>query len=282
MKKLASRMFCAIALCSLIVPWLGQPTLAQQKAQSKKGATKKAEPMTQAPAQQQWTSITIVHVKPDMVTDFEDFVKNEAIPMQKKSGLKWRSTFQTAFFGESYEYVIATPIESFGQYDGGQSPAMRVLGQEGARAYGAKQRKFVVSSHTYATLDRPDLSFQGTMTGPPKLGVVNIVQVTPGRAQEFESLIKNDVMPALKKAGVPGYFVSQTVFGGNINEYVSVTLYDSMADIGKGSPLVRVWGQEGFNKFVQKTVGVIVHQERLVTRYNPDLSFMPAPTPEKK
>jgi len=29
-------------------------------------------------------------------------------------------------------------------------------------------------------------------------------------------------------------------------------------------------------------VGVIVHQERLVTRYNPDLSFMPAPTPEKK
>ena len=280
MQRLASRMFSVIALCSLIFASSDQITVAQQKAPNK-GATKTAEPMTQAPAQQQWTSITIVRVKPDMVTDYEDFVKNETLPMQKKAGLKWRSTFQTAFFGESYEYVIATPIESFAQYDG-QGPALRALGQEGARAYGAKLRKFVVSSHTYATLDRPDLSFQGTMTGPPKFGVVNIVQVTPGRAQEFESLIKNDVMPALKKAGVPGYFVSQTVFGGNINEYVSVTLYDSMADIGKGSPLVRVWGQEGFNKFVQKTVGVITNQERLVTRYISDLSFMPAPATEKK
>jgi hypothetical protein len=215
-----------------------------------------------------------------MVTDYEDFVKKETIPLQKKSGLKWRSTWQTAFFGESYEFVIATPIESFAQYDG-QSPTMRVLGQEGARAYGAKQRKFIVSSHTYATLDRPDLSYQGKMTGAPKFGVVNIIQVAPGRAQEFESLIKNDVMPAMKKADVPGYFVSQTVFGGNINEYVAVTLYDNMADLGKGSPLVRVWGQEGFNKFVQKTVGLIVHQERLVARYNPDLSFMPAPGAEK-
>jgi len=271
-------MFCSIVVCSLMVASLGQRALSQKPTRQK---AKKAEPMsTQPSAPQQWSSIAIVHVRPDMVTEYEDFVKKEAIPAQKKAGVKWRNTWQTANFGEGFEYVIATPIEDFAQYDG-QSAVAKALGPEGMRAYTAKQRKYITSVHTYAVVDRPDLSYQGQM-GEPKLGVVTITHVVPGHIQEFENIVKNDVVPAMKKAGVPGFFVSQTIFGGNANEYVSVTLYNSCGDIGKGSPMIRSMGQEWVNKLLQKGAGIIAQQERVVARYNADLSCMPPMTPEKK
>jgi len=278
MKRFTLRMFCSIVVCSLMVASLGQRALSQKPTRQK---AKKAEPMsTQPSAPQQWSSIAIVHVRPDMVTEYEDFVKKEAIPAQKKAGVKWRNTWQTANFGEGFEYVIATPIEDFAQYDG-QSAVAKALGPEGMRAYTAKQRKYITSVHTYAVVDRPDLSYQGQMA-EPKLGVVTITHVVPGHIQEFENIVKNDVVPAMKKAGVPGFFVSQTIFGGNANEYVSVTLYNSFADIGKGSPMIRSMGQEWVNKLLQKGAGIIAQQERVVARYNADLSYMPPMTPEKK
>lgn len=279
MKRFALRMFSSMALAALLIVSLGQNGFSQKATKQK---AKKAETTTstQPAAPQQWSSIAIVHVKPDMVSDYEDFVKKESIPAQKKGGIKWRATWQTAGFGEGFEYVIVTPIENFAQFDG-QSAITKALGQEGMRAFTAKQRKFITSVHTYAAIERPDLSFQGEMA-EPKLGVVTITHVVPGHIQEYENIIRNDVVPAMKKAGVRGFFVSQTVFGGNANEFVAVTLYDSFADLDKGSPLVRALGQEGFNKLLQKGAGIIASQERVVARYNADLSFMPPMTPEKK
>ena len=47
----------------------------------------------QAPAQQtppERIQVTIIQVKPDMQTTWEDLQKNEMIPAQKKAGLPWR------------------------------------------------------------------------------------------------------------------------------------------------------------------------------------------------
>jgi len=210
-----------------------------------------------------------------MLTEYQDFVKKELIPTLQKGGVKERSAFTTAVFGEAFEYVYVTPIESLAQYDG-QSPVVKALGEEGAQAFGAKGRRLIVSSRTFAVQTRPDLSYMGKMTPQPKYAVINSVHIAPGRNAEFENLVKNDIVPTMKKAEVAGYLVSQTAFGGDVNEYTSLTLYDNFADIGKGSPLVLVLGQEGFNRFRQKAAGIIVHHERSVGRYVPELSF-PAP-----
>lgn len=242
-----------------------QPGLAQKKPQPK-------APAAQPPAPSQWLSINVVRVKPDMLTEYQDFVKKELIPTLQKGGVKERNAYTTAFFGEAFEYVYVTPIESFAQYDG-QSPIVKALGEEGARAFGAKARRLIVSTRTFAIQTRPDLSYTGKMTGQPKYAVINSIQIAPGRNAEFENIIKNDVVPAMKKAEVVGYLVSQTAFGGDVNEYTSLTLYDNFADIGKGSPLVLALGQEGFNRLRQKTAGIIVRHERSVARYVPELSF---------
>lgn len=240
---------------------------------------KKAQARAAAPAAPSYMSINVVKVKPDMLTEWQDFQKNETIPALKKAGVSFRSAWQTAIFGEAYEYVFITPIKSLAQYDD-QSPIVRALGEEGARAYGAKARKFVTSSHTYCVRPRGDLSNDLPMTATPKLAIITEVQVTNGRATDFENFIKVEILPAMKK-GKSGYYVSQTVYGGNVNDFVSVTLYDSFAEIGKGPVLIRVLGQDAFNKLGQKLVGIVERLERSIARYNADLSIAPPPPPAK-
>jgi hypothetical protein len=277
MKTFALKMVYSIGMCSLVFGLLGQPVLSQQataakQAAPKKAATRKAKP-AEAGAQAGWLSINIVRVKADMLTQYQEFARNETIPALKKGGVKERQAWGTGVFGESYEFVYVTPIESFAQYDS-PGPLVKALGEEGARAYGEKARRFILSSHTFGVQTRPDLSLMGNMTGPPKLAVINSIHVLPGKGPAFEALLKGDVLPAVKKAGVTNYFVSQTVFGGDPNEYVTLTLMDNFAEIGKGSPVARgMGGQAAFNRWAAKVGGIIASQERSVGRYLPDLSF---------
>lgn len=274
MKRISVRTFAMFA-CGVL---LSQFSLAQsapaQLSLAQTRAARKSAPAAQPVAERQWYSVNIVRVKPDMVADWQEFQRNEAIPALKKGGVKERLAWQTAVFGESYEFVFVTPIENFAQFDG-ESPIVRALGQEGARAYGAKARRMIAGSHTYAIQSRPDLSYEGKMTGPPKLAVVASVRVASGRNAALESFIKNEILPIMKRAAVPAYLVAQTVLGGDTDEYVTLTFYDSFADIGKGSPMMRVLGRQGYDRLLQRTAGIVESVERSVVRYNLDLSFGP-------
>ena len=279
MKRTAWRVV-SLALCIAMTTLLAvaQSTTAQ-KAAPKKAAAKKAKPMADAPAPQ-WSSISVVHVKPDMVAEWQDLQKNVVNPALKKAGVKERSIFETAVFGEGYEFVVITPITSFAQYDEPMSPLRKALGEDAFRDYLAKSRRSIVSVHTYGEMARPDLSYTGkmaSMTGPPKLVVVNSVSIVPGRAAAFESMVKTDILPVMKKADVIGYFISQSMFGGDSWGYTSVTFVDSFAEIGKGSPFLRVLGPAGSATFFAKFAGLVAHQERVIARYNADLSFFSAP-----
>ena len=187
----------------------------------------------------QWNSISVVRVKPDMVIEWQDLQKNVVNPALKKAGIKERSVFETAVFGTSYEYVIISPIASFAQYDEPMSPLRKALGDDAWRDYVAKSRRCIVSSQTFADLERPDLSYMGrtaSMTGPPKLVVVNSMSVVPGRAAAFESVVKTEVLPVMKKADVIGYFMNQTVFGGDGNGYTSVVFMTALPSWARARP----------------------------------------------
>jgi hypothetical protein len=218
-------------------------------------------------------SISVVRVKPDLINEFIEFVKNETIPALKKAGVKERTAWQTAQFGEGFEYTFITPIDSLTEYDG-EPPIRKALGDESYRVYLEKSRRMTTSVHTYAVLVRPDLSNLGT-TEPPKLAVLNIVQVAPGRSQDFESIVKTEVLPAIKKAGVAGYSVRQHMFGGDANVYTTVTPYESFADVGKGSPIQQAMGAAGYSRFLRRTVGVVTRVDRVIVRLNVELSIAP-------
>ena len=133
---------------------------ASQNAQPKRAMKKMAKPMAAAPTQS-WHSISIVRVKPDMVTEWQDLQKNVVNKALRKAGVKERGVFETAVFGNSYEYVIISPIASFAQYDEPMSPLRKALGDDAWRDYVAKSRRCIVSVQTFADLERPDLSYMG-------------------------------------------------------------------------------------------------------------------------
>jgi hypothetical protein len=230
-----------------------------------------------APAPPEWYSVAVIKVKPDMITEYADLQKNEVIPAQKKGGVKERAVWQPAVFGPAYEYHIVTPIEGLARYDS-PSPMVNALGEEGARALFAKIRRLVDGSQTYLMRYRADLSNPPQMTGPPKLALITFISTASGRGADFANVIKSDVTPAVRKAQT-GYFVYQTMLGGDVNGFVTVVPVESFATLNLPSPIVKAMGQDAYDRLVAKTAGIVTVLERHVMRFNPDLSFSVATTP---
>jgi hypothetical protein len=219
----------------------------------------------------QLLAVNVVHVKPELVVEWEEFQKKETIPMLQKAGIREREAWQTAI-GEAFEVAFVTPMASLAVRDE-PSPMVKALGEEGARAYGVKNRRFIVSSRSFVIRTRPDLSYAPPRSEPPKLAVISALSIAPGRMTDYANYVKNEILPIQKKAQSKGYLVSQTMFGGDGSEFVTLSLVDTFADLDKGPAATRVLGAEGAAKLTAKTAGIVTHVERKVIRYNPDLSF---------
>jgi hypothetical protein len=227
-----------------------------------------------APPQRQLLLINEVNLKPDTAPEWSELQKTETIPAQKKGGLPWRDTWASGLGGDPYLRATVTPISSLGQFDG-ESPMLKALGQQGAAALGAKNRRLVAGSRSRIVTTRPDLGF-GTRPAAPKIGVLSIVTVTNGRVAEFEAFLKSDVIPALKKGGAGYYSVVQNLFGGDANEFSTLVLFENYAELGKGHPLERALGADGMARLAQKSASFVSRLERRIIRYLPDLSYRPA------
>ena len=172
-------------------------------------------------------------------------------------------------------------MDNFAQYDG-PGALEKGLGKDGFAAWQAKAGRLVTSVRRYVIRTRPDLSYQTKMSGPPKLAVITNNIVAPGHTQDYENFIKNDYLPVVRQGHDVAYLVAQTVFGGDANEYISLTVRDSFADLDKGPTAVQVLGAERAGKLMQRiSAGTVVHTERSLIRFVPDLSIMPAETANK-
>ena len=221
-------------------------------------------------------TVLVGSVKPEMMVEFQNFMKNTTNPALKKGGLKWREVWQnTGAAGDAFEYVIVMPVAKLAEFDG-PGALEKGLGPQGVTAWQTKAGSLVNSVRRFIIRTRPDLSFATQPTAAPKLAIVHSVQVAPGRNNDYESYMKNDFVPVMKQAGV-NYLVSQTIFGGNGNEYITLTMRDSFADLDKGPVIVQALGPEGAQKLTQKMpAGAVVQVERSIARFVPDLSIMPA------
>src|SRR6185503_2793064 len=251
-------------------------TLILMAALSQQAVAQNPTPTPQAEPTPEFLSITMVSVKPEMMVDFQNFMKNTTNPALRKGGIKSREVWQnTAAAGDAFEYVLVSPVGKLAEFDG-PSALEKGLGAQGLPAWQTKAGALVNSVRRFIIRTRPDLSFAAQRTGAPKLAVVTAVHVAPNRNNEYENFLKTDFVPVMKQAGVT-YLVSQTIFGGDANEYITLTLRDNFADLDKGPVLVQALGQEAAQKLMQKLpAGAVVHLERSLTRLVPELSILPA------
>lgn len=233
-------------------------------------------PTPQVAPTPEFLAITVVSVKPEMMVEFQNFMKNTTNPALKKGGLKSREVWQsTGAAGDPFEYVFVTPVAKLADFDG-PSPLEKGLGAQGLPAWQIKAGSLVNSVRRFIIRTRPDLSFAAQRSGAPKLAVVQFVHVAPTRNDDYENFLKNDFVPVMKQAGVT-YLVSQTIFGGDGNEYITLTMRDSFADLDKGPVHIQTLGQEAGRKLMQKLpAGAVVQVERSITRFVPELSIVPA------
>jgi hypothetical protein len=238
-----------------------------------KKAFPQSQTTTQAPAAPQLYQVAITRVKPGMVTEYREFVQKESLPAYRKAGVKERAAWTTATFGQGFEFIYVTPIESLGQFDD-PGPLVKALGQEGQRAYVAKWARMIDSYRGFVVTARPDLSLPPKTNEAPKLALVVTHKVALGRTAEFEGITKNEVLPILGKTGViKGMLMSKVALGGDSNEYISSSLFDSYGDIQKWATAAQM---QGFGKVAPKEVGITLHRETAVYRYVPELSISPA------
>ena len=81
---------------------------------------------------------------------------------------------------------------------------------------------------------------------------VVVTRLKPEMTNEWVDLEKNEVIPALKKAGVTARTVYQATVFGNSYEYVTVTPFAKYAEFDSPNPLVKALGEAGAARLNQK------------------------------
>ena len=120
-----------------------------------------------------WLEMTIVQVAPARVDEFLA-AQREISAIDEEAGLPWRSVSRTAVFGDTYRFVITTPLANFAQLDGaGDDPAR-------AGAVG-RIRNVITSRTTYAVRTAPTLDNPLPDGETPALMLIQVVSVAPGR-----------------------------------------------------------------------------------------------------
>jgi hypothetical protein len=98
--------------------------------------------------------------------------------------------------------------------------------------------------------------------------LVQVSHLKPERVAEWRALQQNEVVPALKKAGVTQRTVLETLFGDR-SEYVSLRPLPSFAEFDGDGVLVAALGQRAADALTAKLAAATVYTERyIITRQN--------------
>ena len=125
-------------------------------------------------------------------------------------------------------------------------------------------------------LSSSTLSLAQSTPSPTTPYVATAIQVKPDMLNEWLDLQKNEVMPALKKAGISSRAIYATTAGDNY-EYLEVRPADKFAALDGPGPLNRALGPEAAGRLIAKLrKGIDGQRSWLFNRVN-ELSSLPDP-----
>ena len=213
-----------------------------------------------------WIEMTIVGVDPGRVDEFLA-AQRELSALDKEAGVPWRNVSRTAVFGDTYRFVVMTPLANFARFD-------RAAEVDAARgAVISRIRHVITSRTTYALRTTPGLDNPLPDDTEPSLTIVQIVSVASGREQDYLRVMAEDVLPHFKEAEM--HHTSGALTFGGESGYVHFFHVGSFAALDQGSPLARALGARGAQEVMGKLSGVVRRSEQWLVRYLPDLSFRP-------
>lgn len=210
-------------------------------------------------------SVRIVQVKPDKVAEWEGLQKELSAAMKKAGATR---TVWQVVRGDLNTYHIVEGLAKYADLDEPASPPMEAAAWA---SWQARVLQCVGNRQLLIARTNPDLSI------PLKKGrKINLLLLTwrkyaPGRGGDYQTALAKELFPALKKAGINGYFENQIVAGHRLRTWVSARYIDKWADLDGPGLLSRALG-ENSGKLASKLGSMIVDVERMILRIREDLS----------
>jgi hypothetical protein len=225
------------------------------------------------PAQPKIRRVTFYTVKADRVGDFLAATKEYAAAVQKAGSERYLTMWQS-MSGERV-YALVRYAQNFAESDQLQDPKTKDISVELTRIV-ARIMATVESSRTVISALDEETSLPLPKGQPQAYARVLQTWVRPDQVNNYQALIKAEILPAAKKSGLKLYTRSRVRLGGSLYEFNSVTGFDKWADLDGDSPIVKaVGGRAAYDKFLAKQQPMIVRSEVQVYRFLKDQSYLP-------
>ena len=212
-----------------------------------------------------WVRLNIVHVEPQMIDEFIA-LQQQLTADAKENKVPWRIVSRTEAFGNSYRFMIATPMRQLAELDRPSQPNPSLVN---------RLRRCITERESYAVRDMPDLANPLPEDKEPGLMVFSLAKIAPGREQDYVDMMRSDVLPHFKDANY-NYVSGSMAFGG-VGAFIHVFYVDNYAELDLGSPVMRALGSDGAQEVTKKFSGVVTSNEQWIARVIKDASYTALP-----
>jgi hypothetical protein len=225
-----------------------------------------------------YLTVSRMQVKIDRVTECQDLMKQMVAPYKKAAPAdQYRIVYSTTV-GNLFEYWSYSPMNKFADRDGASYFSTISKPEERATIL-ARLMQYV--EHVQTSIERPISDLSVISSGakfPPTFLRVSRIYVRPETANDFINLEKTDVVPVLKKINGSVHLVQQIVAGGNPNTFLLYGGFEKWAELDDTTTFVNaIGGEQAVQKLIGKMSQLGTLTERYFLRYEPDLSYVPAP-----
>jgi hypothetical protein len=218
-------------------------------------------------------SVVRYRVKPDRAADFRA-VNTERNTILKKAGWDRAGTWWASQSGP-FEYVLVTYSSKWADLDMtlAQNPKLAEFRPQLA-ALQARQMQCIESAEREIDEIQTDLSLPMT-PDLPKMVRVLTTKVKADKVNEYIALMKSDLFPAVKKAGLKTFGIARMRYGAPSTVFRSVMALSSWADLDGPPAISTAMGQDAYRQFLAKLTPLVVESEYTIYRFLPDMSYLP-------
>jgi hypothetical protein len=212
--------------------------------------------------------VTIVHVKPEMLSEWLDLQTRVVVPAMKNAGVKTRTVYTSGIFGSAFEYTIIQPLNSFADFDSPEGQA-EALGSVADTRVSERLRQCIAGSSSFLSTALPGLSNPSENKNP---SIVQFLRLRVGNMDAYQNLYRSDVLPALKKAN-SYVMVASRRLGTDGLDLTFETPLSKFSDLDAPPPLLRALGPEEAAKLMAKFNGLATVLENTILIRQGNLSF---------
>jgi hypothetical protein len=225
-----------------------------------------------AQEERQLVRVVLQQVNPPMLDEWVDLQK-QYVDGAKAAGLPGRAVWQT-LIGPTNQFTTAMLVDDLGYFD---PDPQRPRGMSPAdwQRWLARARRCTVSREVSVLTNYPELVIPGEIEGS-RVQLVTFLENQPNKAGEPIRLLRDEVLPAYKKAGETSVYVSRVAAGQRGRVFVFRRVGMSFEGLGSAwiwRPVMDALGEEKGRELIDRVSPLIKSHWTHGMVLRKDLSF---------